>query len=85
MSDLWNVNDVALLELDAPLDLTKEGVAAIELNTNPDCPQGGQACVVMGWGTTANGQYLFFSTIFTVTRFFLMISISFDVKGFGGH
>ena len=48
-------NDVCLLKLDGPLDLsnsTESAVAPIALNTNPDIELGPKF-VVSGWGTTS--------------------------------
>ena len=48
-------NDVCLLKLDGPLDLsnsTESSVAPIALNTNPDIELGPKF-VVSGWGTTS--------------------------------
>jgi len=49
-------NDVALLELKTPLDLSEgKNAAAIELNSDGACPIKDQKCSVAGWGALASG------------------------------
>jgi len=44
------VNDIALIVLDRPLDLRHSTLGTIGLNRNPRCPAVHQQCRVMGWG-----------------------------------
>jgi len=48
-------NDVCLLRLENPLNLTADGVRAINLNSDANCPADQQVCEVAGWGTTRSG------------------------------
>jgi len=48
-------NDVALLKLDSPLDLSSDKVKVIGLNTAGSCPADSQVCRVAGWGALESG------------------------------
>ncbi|KAK3793785.1 hypothetical protein RRG08_061920 [Elysia crispata] len=45
--------DVALLKLKSPADLTDPKVSTVSINDDPNCPQAGRMCTVIGWGQTA--------------------------------
>ena len=52
-------NDVALLKVSEPLDLSPERhVKSIKLNTDSECPVNGQQCEVAGWGALDYGGKL---------------------------
>ena len=50
-------NDIALLKLESPLDLSGDKVKAIALNTANGCPRDGQQCRVAGWGVLGSGRW----------------------------
>lgn len=48
--------DIALLKLDAPLDLSTGKAGLVQyLGRDKKCPKAGETCRVMGWGTLSSG------------------------------
>ncbi|XP_076461674.1 anionic trypsin-2-like [Babylonia areolata] len=52
------LNDIAVVKLSSPLNLTTSKVSPISLNDMAACPETNSMCSVAGWGTTSSGGYL---------------------------
>jgi len=48
-------NDIALLRLSSPLDLSVAKASPVVLNDDDNCPTSGAQCDVAGWGTLSSG------------------------------